>query len=345
MFFQYGIEGTQTQLTEEESQWWAEQLESYLAPLSERLDAYLDRRVVGNLTATVASIVPTRTPLTLSELGSALLSPAHAAVGTERLQRALHHQGWQAEHIEEVLWEQAELRRSELLSRGEIPLVIWDSSVLEKPESQKLEGLGKVRSSRVRRLARSRKGVFNRPGVPVCVPGFEWESLILLGQDGRPQVVAMDWWTREQGVQGQARQHQQRLLGQVARRFERSVRHVFDRGYGTGPWLGQLWRYQVRFVVRWKKGNKLLDAAGQERKAWEIARGKRSWGTEAKLLWDSHARVYRSTRVLALPVRHPEYEGRLWLVVVRQGNGREPWYLLTNEPVETEAQAWDIAFS
>jgi hypothetical protein len=35
---------------------------------------------------------------------------------------------------------------------------------LEKPESEKLEGLGAVRSSRVRRLARTRKGVFNRPG-------------------------------------------------------------------------------------------------------------------------------------------------------------------------------------
>jgi hypothetical protein len=31
---------------------------------------------------------------------------------------------------------------------------------------------------------------------------------------------------------------------------------------------------QVRFVVRWKQGNKLIDAWGQERKAWESARGK-----------------------------------------------------------------------
>ena len=49
--------------------------------------------------------------------------------------------------------------------------------------------------------------------------------------------------------------------------------------------------------------------------------------------------------MLALPVRHPEYQGQLWLVVVRQGKGREPWYLLTNEPVETTEQAWDIVFS
>jgi hypothetical protein len=96
--------------------------------------------------------------------------------------------------------------------------------------------------------------------------------------------------------------------------------------------------------VRWKKGNQLLDASGQERKAWEIARGKRPWG-EARLLWDTHGRVSRSTRVLALPVSHPQEGGQLWVGVVRQGKGGEPWYLLTNEPVETAEQAWDLTFS
>ena len=35
-----------------------------------------------------------------------------------------------------------------------------------------------------------------------------------------------------------------------------------DRGYGTAAWLLRLSRYGVRFVVRWKKGNKLIDDAG-----------------------------------------------------------------------------------
>jgi Transposase DDE domain len=346
MFSQYDIPGIQKQTPQEESQSWAGELETYLTPYSQRLDAYLDRRVVGNLTAVVAGIVQTRAELTTSELGSAITGPGHAEAGTQRLQRAFHHEGWKAGVIEEVLWEQAEQRRQELESPGETPLCIWDSSVLEKPESEHLEGLGAVRSSRVRRLARSRKGVFNRPsGMPVSVRGFEWESLLLVGKAGRPQVVAMTWWGREKGVEGQQRQQQERRLSRAARQWAGKVRHVFDRGYGTGPWLSRLSRFRVRFVVRWKKGNKLLDDAGGERKAWEIARGKRAWGTEAKLLWDTHFRVYRSTRVLALPVRHPEYQGRLWLVVVRQGKGREPWYLLTNEPVETEEQAWEIAFS
>ena len=83
---------------------------------------------------------------------------------------------------------------------------------------------------------------------------------------------------------------------------------------------------------------------GAPSKASEIARGKRAWG-EARLLWDTHSHVFRSTRVLALPVRQPDYAGQLWLVVVRQGKGREPWYLLTNEPVEQGQDAWELAIS
>src|SRR3989454_1360155 len=345
MSLQYDTDAQEQSRAQEESQFWAEQLARYLAPYHERLDAYLDRRVVGNLTATVAAIVQSRSELTTSELGSAICGPAHADAGTQRLQRALHHPGWEAEVIAEVLWQEADKSRQQMQQQGETPLCIWDSSVLEKPESEKLQGLGTVRSSRVRRLARSRKGLFNRPSrLPVSVRGFEWESILLLGASGVPQVVAMKWWGRQKGVPGKPRQQQLVLLSQVAQRWGRQVRHVFDRGSGHGPWLWQLWRYRLRFVVRWKKGNKLIDAQGQERKAWEIARGKRPWG-KARLLWDTHCRVYRSTRVLALAVRHPEYQGQLWLVVVRQGRGREPWYLLTNEPVETIAQAWEMVFS
>jgi hypothetical protein len=182
MFLQYDTDGNETQTAEEESQLWAQQLETYLRPYSQRLDAYLDRRVVGNLTATIASIVQTRSELTLAQLGSAICGPEHSEAGTQRLQRALHHQGWTAEVIEELLWDQAEQSRKQMEQRGETPLCIWDSSVLEKPESVALEGLGAVRSSRVRRLARSRPDVFNRPGLPVRVRGLEWESLLLVGK-------------------------------------------------------------------------------------------------------------------------------------------------------------------
>ncbi len=306
MSFQYDTNTQEKPTAQEESQFWAQQLARYLAPYHERLDAYLDQRVVGNLTATVAAIVQTRTELTTSTLGRAICGPAHAEAGTQRLQRALHHPGWEAEVFEEALWQEAEKSRKLMQQRGETALCIWVSLVLEKPGSEKLEGLGAVRSSRVRRLARSRKGVFNQPSrLPVSVRGFEWESLVLLGSSGVPQVVAMKWWSRHKGVPGKPRQQQQVLLSQAAQRWGRQVRHVFDRGSGHGPYLWQLCRYLLRFVVRWKKGNKLIDAWGQERKAWEMARGKRAWG-EARLLWDTHCRVYRSTRVLARPLRHTD---------------------------------------
>src|SRR5437879_13788200 len=115
MSFQYDISGQEPSLSqEEESQFWAQQLAKYLAPYQERLDAYLDRRVVGNLMATVAAIVQTRTELTTSALGSAICGPAHAEAGTQRLQRALHHAGWEAEVIEEVLWQEAEQSRQQM---------------------------------------------------------------------------------------------------------------------------------------------------------------------------------------------------------------------------------------
>ena len=244
MSFQYDTDSQENPTAQEESQFWAQQLTRYLAPYHERLDAYLDRRVVGNLTATVAAIVQTHSELTTSALGSAICGPAHAEAGTQRLQRALHHEGWEAEVIEEVLWQEAEKRRQQMQQQGETPLCIWVSLVLEKPESEKLEGLGAVRSSRVRRLARSRKGLFNQPSrMPVSVRGFEWESLLLLGSSGVPQVVAMKWWSRHKGVPGQQRKPQHVLLSQVAQRWGRQVRHVFDRGYGNGPWLWLLCRY------------------------------------------------------------------------------------------------------
>ena len=35
----------------------------------------------------------------------------------------------------------------------------------------------------------------------------------------------------------------------------------------------------------------------------------------------------------------------LWLVVARRGQGQEPWYLLTTEPVTTTEQAWRIVYT
>lgn len=328
----------------EESQQWADHLETFLKPFLERLDAYLDRRVVGNLAAAVASMLASEGDLSLTELGAGICGPDHAQAGVQRLDHALHHAGWQAQLIADVLWEQADEHLAQMRAKQERVILIHDSSVLEKAESEHIVGQSAVRSSRARRLGRTRKHLFNQVLVPIRVPGLEWEQTLLVGKSGVPIIGEMCWWQRQKGEAGQHFRIQEGMVIRATRRWGSQVLQVFDRGYASGHWLWRWGRSQTRFVVRWKKGNKLVDASGQERKAWEIARGKRVWG-ERKPLWDTHARTSRQTGVLALPVHHAEYPGDLFLVVVRQGAGREPWYLLTNEPVETAEQAWQIVYA
>ena len=50
--------------------------------------------------------------------------------------------------------------------------------------------------------------------------------------------------------------------------------------------------------------------------------------------------------IVAVCLQHPAYARTpLWLVVVRSQTSkgrREPWYLLTNEPIESAADAWRV---
>ena len=118
--------------------------------------------------------------------------------------------------------------------------------------------------------------------------------------------------------------------------------HVFDRGFAGAPWLRELADQQLRFILRWPTRYHLADDKG-ERPAWQITRGKRSLGH--RQIWDLHRRQYRKTGIVAAPVRHPRIEGELCLVVSRPGKGRKPWYLLTNEPIETSDDAWRVVLS
>jgi hypothetical protein len=101
--------------------------------------------------------------------------------------------------------------------------------------------------------------------------------------------------------------------------------------------------HAVRFVMRWPKHYKLVDEQGRVRKAWEISRGKRSW--DHRLLWDARRRCQRKVGVIAVPVCDRTHHQPLTLVVARPGQGREPWYLLTNEPVHNADDAWRIVLA
>lgn len=85
-----------------------------------------------------------------------------------------------------------------------------------------------------------------------------------------------------------------------------------------------------------------MDAQGQKRKAWHIARGKRS--SRDRLRWDSRRSRWVQASVLVLPGCHAaQPEVALSLVVCRSA-ARLPWYLLTNETVTNEEEAWQVVF-
>jgi hypothetical protein len=311
-----------------------------LAPL----DAVLDKRLVRTLVRVIVAIVSLRHSqggLLLSELGGYILSPAQAPAGTKRLSNLLRSPKWSHQLIEQALWRAADERVSALKATGEEALVVWDESVWEKPGSIVSEGLCAVQSSTARWLKRIKPGFYNPPSRPLCVPGLHWLGVLVLGMTGAPQVAAMHWWTNRGERATDKRTEEEHLLHECVRRWGRRVLHVFDRGFAGLPWLSVLVGEEVRFVLRWQKHYLLVDAHGRKRKAWEICRGKRSWDHFRIPDRRSRSLPAHTIGVYATPVTHPNLPHvPLWLIVSRQGKGRQPWYLLTNQPVTDSRQAW-----
>ncbi len=229
---------------------------------------------------------------------------------------------------------------------GEEGLVIWDESVWEKPESQQLEGLCAVRSSKAKRLTHYKKGYYSPPPKPIFVPGLQWIGLLLVGrheQQGPPLLAAMRWWSSRGAQASFKRDEEAKLLLSCAAQWGRRVVHIFDQGFAGGPWLGLLVALGLRFVLRWRKDYQLIDAQGNKRKAWHIARGKR--GSGDRRIWDSRRARWVQASVLVLPVRHPEQPDVALSLVVCRSAGRLPWYLVTNEVVTNEEEAWQVVFA
>lgn len=326
----------------------AQGLEFFIAPLLLQLDNHLDKRLVRTFFATLIAIIQFRhrnNALLLSELGAFILDPQHAPAGTKRLSNLLRSSKWCSSIISDFLFANA-AHHLALLEQEQIPaLLIWDGSVLEKPESSAAEGLCAVRSSKAARLKRIRPGFYRPPpGPPVFVPGLRWHSLLLCGVRGAPQLAAMRWWSSRGVFATDQRQVEAELLLQWARRWRQRVVHVFDQGFAGEPWLNQLLNCYVRFVLRWRKEYHLLGPCNEDLAAWQLSRGKRSWGEYE--LWDGRRQCWRKVGVLAVPVRHISRPGRqLWLVVSRPGKGLKPWYLLTNEAVTNADEAWAVVLA
>jgi hypothetical protein len=376
-----------------------ELLSELLVPLLTQLDTHVDCRLVRTLADTVISIIRLRhrnCGLLLSELGAYLCGPAHAPAGTKRLSNLLRSPNWTASEIADYLWAEALKRQQALQQAGNMALLVWDDSRLEKPESLMAQGLCPVRSSKAGRLTHMKPGYYQPPTSPIFVPGFHWTALIVLGRTGPPSVAAMRWWSTRSAARlaqapeastdtpylwqqeadetwlSNAREQQLMLMQQCHDSFGNDgalVCHIFDRGYAGTPWLQVLSWYQAPFIMRWPKRYPLLSSEHKSEEeqhkkeqhsedkavpAWQHTRGLRSWGH--RMMPDTKRQGMCKTGVLVVPVRHVAYRheqeqaegkvvaqelGSLWLVVARQA-GREPWYLLTNRPVETEEDAWRV---
>jgi len=321
-----------------------ERLVSFLVPLLGPLDRQIDRRVVRTFVGVVEAIVCFRNRphgLLLSEVGAYLLDPEHAPAGTKRLSKLLRCAKWSSQLIEQFLWQQATRHLEALEETGKAALLLWDESVLEKPESITEPDLGSVRSSKAHRLARIKPGFYHPPSRSIFVPGFQWIGLALTGFRDTPSLAALQWWTNRGERTSDTRTEEQMLLIRVAQAWGQRVCQVFDQGFVGRPWLDLLFAHHARFILRWRSRYQLADIAGRAYPAWQLVRGKRAW--DHRLLWDARRHRLVKTGVLAVPVLVGTHS--LVLVVARRGAGQHPWYLLTNEPVAESDELWRIVLA
>lgn len=322
-------------------------LRTFLSPLLVFLDELLDRRLVSTFAGLCTSILRLRsrsTGLYLSELGSYLLSPAQAPAGTKRISNLLRSPKWQDEHIINYLALQAQVYAQQLqLIKKELVLLLWDESVQEKAESLQSEGLCAVRSSKAQRLLRIKKGYYEPPTrKPVHVPGLRWVGLLLSGLKQPPQLARFRWWSSRQPQFSSLSKVRLELLNWARELFGRSVLHVFDRGYASKEWLGLLLNQQDRFLLRWPSAYKLLDTQGRQKRASLFSVGRRA--TSSQKVWDMVRKCAVRRGLLWQRCWHASYgDCPLTLIICRPGRkGRQPWYLLTNEAVENDKQAWKL---
>ena len=332
-----------------------------LRPLLTELDAVLDVRLVRTLANAVVALVRHRNrpaALLLSELGAYLTGPDHAPAGTKRLANLVHSPRWQAARIGQHLLDHGRgVVAAEAAQAAEgRALCILDGSVLEKPESSQAEGLGPIRSSKARRLARPRPkqgaGYYRgKPGGPIVVPGWSWVAVLATGwaapSAGRPLALgAWHWFTKPAAGPAGATDEPRPVRGEQAVAWAvlepvvsawgaRRLLHVWDRGLAAAPWLGAVLDRQWHFVVRWKKGNHLRPAEapsvgdptatpGQQDRdglaAWRLTAGLRAWGQQ-RLVSPRTPQRPLLISFAARPVRLLHRDEPLWLVVARIGKG------------------------
>jgi hypothetical protein len=192
-------------------------------------------------------------------------SPKRRPQAPARVGKLIRSLKWSALHIDRFLLEEAGKEVERLKEQGKRILCLFDGSVIEKPESSKLEATGPVLSSKAKRLNRSRVGLlFNMPTLrPIGVMGMDWTGTIITGLEGIPKLAIMRWWTTKGDYAEKLRQKEEEVLRLLMRTWGPLLTFVFDRGYASGPWLEVLERFRVRFIIRWIKKHLFYDQEGR----------------------------------------------------------------------------------
>lgn len=324
------------------------QSRQYLLPFLQKLDEQIDKRLVRTFYDVFMVVLTFRNRsmgLLLSELGGYLCGFAHAPAGTKRISNLLRSKKWFSDLIDTELFNNCKERINSMKPSGKRPLMIWDDSQIEKPESWFSQGLCSVVSSKGKRLTKIKKGFYKPPVHRICVPGFHWSAVLVSALGEMPSICQMSWWTSRGKFKELGSNIIYRMLKKIHQQIGRVTLNIFDRGYACFEMLEWLFHFEQDFLMRWKKNHLLINEKQEKKKTHWISRSYK--GQSSRIVRDKERKNTKRITVAWAAVWHPDFMTEpLFLVIVRdKKNYSSPMYLLTNLPIKTKKQAWEICFS
>lgn len=318
----------------------------YLEGLLIKLDEQIDSRLVRTFYNVFISILILRNKssgLLLSELGGYICGFRKAPAGTKRISNLLRSKKWEHKLIKDYLFEKTKERIASLQKEGKRPLLLWDDSRLEKPESWWSEGLCSVWSSKGKRLTKIKRGFYRPPSSRICVPGYKWTATMLSCLGGVPSVCQMTWWTTRGKHKELATNIIFRMLKRLKKELNTGVLHVLDRGYANIWTVEHMLHFQQDFLIRWKKNHLLISTKKGKKKTHLLARSFK--GKKPRLIYDKERKEQRSATIAWGEVFHPELPDiPLYLVILRDKKRQTPpIYFLTSVIITNARTAWEMA--
>jgi len=324
------------------------QSNTYLSSLQDQLYKQIDTRLANTFFDLFVAILAFRNRamgLLLSELGGYITGFSSAPAGTKRISNLLACRKWDSKIIEDFFFERGKERITQMINLGKRPLLIWDDSRIEKPESWFLQGLCSVFSSKGQRLTRIKPGFYRPPNSRIYVPGYKWTGIILSGLGDVPSVFQMTWWTTRGTYKEFGTNIIYRMLKKLSTDVGQLALHILDRGYANIKMLEWFTEFGQLFVIRWKLNHLLINEHGVSKQTHLVARSYK--GKDGKIVWDKERKKQKRITIAWGPVKHPEMpDNQLYLVIIKDKNNYNgPMYLITNLTIENKEQAWEVCFS